>query len=81
MIAILLHNNYQHVSATHAAILSVHKGRYVSTTDYLITIKVSHRQHASTNQVVIIRSITYSHEITEGCVHIWDPISVYKWVY
>jgi len=35
-----------------------HKLRYVSTTHYLITIKVSHRQHVSTNQVVIIRSIT-----------------------
>ena len=45
----------------------IHKGRYGSTTDYLITIKVSHRQHVSTNQVFIIRSITQSHEITEGC--------------
>jgi len=23
----------------------------------------------------------WNHEITEGCAHIWDPISVYKWVY
>jgi len=38
--------------------ITIHKGRYVSTTDYLITIKVSHRQHVSTSQVVIIRSIT-----------------------
>ena len=37
----------------------LHKLRYVSTTDYLITIKVSHRQHVSTNQVVIIRSTTW----------------------
>ena len=36
----------------------IHKLRYVSTTDYLITIKVSHRQHVLTNQVVIIRSST-----------------------
>ena len=46
---------------------SIYKNRYVSTTDYLITTKVSHRQHVSTTQVVIIRSITKSHKIAEGC--------------
>ena len=46
-----------------------------------ITIKVSNRKHISTNQVVIIRSITESYKIAEGCAHVWDPISVYKWAY
>ena len=37
-----------------------------------ITINMSNRQHVSTNQVVIIRSITEIYRITEGCAHIWD---------
>ena len=41
-----------------------------------ITIKVSNRQHVSTNQVVIIRSIKEIYRIAEGCAHIWDPICV-----
>ena len=45
------------------------------------TIKVSNRQNVSTNQVVIIRSITERYRVAEGCAHIWDPISVYKWAY
>ena len=42
----------------HHGVLNMHKVRYARTTDYSITIKVSHRQHVSTNQVVIIRAIT-----------------------
>ena len=42
---------------------------------YFIAIKVSNKQHVSTNQVVIIRSITEIYRIEEGCAHIWDPIS------
>ena len=41
-----------------------------------ITIKVSNRQHVSTHQVVIIRSITERYRIIEGCAHMWDPICV-----
>ena len=53
-----------------------------STQQYsFITIKVSDRQHVSTHQVVIIRSITESYRIVEGCAHICDPNSVYKRAY
>ena len=49
---------YHHTETSEWSKITKHKLRYVSTTDYLITIKVSHRQHVSTNQVVIIRAIT-----------------------
>ena len=45
---------YHKRTVLHVKYPVLHKGRYVSTTDYLITIKVSHRQHVSTNQEVII---------------------------
>ena len=53
--------------------------RDATQSSLFIIIKVSNRQHVSTNQVAIIRSITEIYIIAEGCAHIWDPISVYKW--
>jgi len=57
------------------------KRRYVSTTIFIYYQEVSNRQHVSTHQGVIIRSITKRYRIVESCAHIWDPISVYKQTY
>ena len=59
----------------------IYKGSMSAQQYSFITIKVSNRQHVSTHQVVIIRSITERCRIVEGCAHVWDPISVYKRAY
>ena len=54
----ILHVSRLRVNIRSTRQINIHKGRYVSTTDYLTTIKVSQRQQVSTSQVVIIRPIT-----------------------